>query len=477
VSTATEAKSLLRKELNFWDVVLFNIATVLGPRWIATAANAGSSSLTLWVIAAVFFFVPTALVILELSTRFPSEGGLYVWSKEAFGEYHGFVAGWCYWTYTLFYFPGLLLASASMATYIVPSFSRFHDTKMVLLPFSLGLLAIAVILNIIGLNIGKWLQNAGGIATYLPLLMLLGMGLYFYFTRGSATSFSFADLRPGTDLDTINLWSSIAFAFTGMELVCAMSEEVKNPQRTIPRAIYVSGAAIAIIYIVCTWALLVILPAHEVDPKSGVFQAINHGSAIMGITFFGMIAAILVTVGNAGGVGSTVAGIARVPFVAGIDNYLPKVFGAIHPRWKTPYVSILVQATLSALILVAFNITEKTKTAYEILINAAILLNFLPFLYMYAAAIKLAYRDRIANPKVVLIPGGKAGVWIIGGIGFAITFLAMGLAMVPPGDVTREHHQWRYWAELVGGTLVTIFIGLFLHWIAQRRVRLEKANR
>ena len=104
--------------MGFWDVLLFNIATVLGPRWIAAAAHNGQSSISLWIIAAVFFFVPTAFVICELSTRFPEEGGLYVWSKEAFGDFHGFVAGWTYWIYTVFYFPGLLMASASMSAYI-----------------------------------------------------------------------------------------------------------------------------------------------------------------------------------------------------------------------------------------------------------------------------------------------------------------------------------------------------------------------
>ena len=117
-TTATEVKSQLRRELNFWDVLFFNIATVLGPRWIASAANSGPSSLSIWTIAALFFFMPTALIIVELSTRYPTEGGLYIWAKEAFGEFHGFVAGWAYWTYTMFYFPGLLLASASMAAYI-----------------------------------------------------------------------------------------------------------------------------------------------------------------------------------------------------------------------------------------------------------------------------------------------------------------------------------------------------------------------
>ena len=126
-----------------------------------------------------------------------------------------------------------------------------------------------------------------------------------------------------------------------------------------------------------------------------------------------VLAAMLVTVGNAGGVGSTVAGIARVPFVVGIDRYLPKAFGKIHPKWRTPYVSIMVQAALSALVLLLSQINETTRGAYQTVIDITIILYFIPFLYMFAAAIKLAGRpDRKSNQHAVLIPGGMAGVWI-----------------------------------------------------------------
>src|SRR6478736_10219262 len=149
----TAPKSQRRRAMGFWDVLLFNIATVLGPRWIAAAAHNGTSSISLWVLAAVFFFVPTALVINELSSRFPHEGGLYVWSKEAFGDFHGFVAGWTYWIYTVFYFPGLLLASASMSAYLFGAKgAALSQDRTFLLSVSVVLLLVAVILNIICLN-------------------------------------------------------------------------------------------------------------------------------------------------------------------------------------------------------------------------------------------------------------------------------------------------------------------------------------
>ena len=468
---AQDTKSQLRKTMGFWDVLLFNIATVLGPRWIAAAGHNGTSSISLWVIAAIFFFVPGALVINELSSRFPEEGGLYAWSKEAFGDFHGFVAGWTYWIYTVFYFPGLLLASASMAAYILGGRgAQLAQDRTFLLTVSLGLLLVAVVLNIIGLNIGKWLQNAGGVGTYVPLLILALVAVVVVFRRGSATHFTVQNMLPTWNWNTVNFWSQIAFAFTGLELVSAMSEEVRDPRRTLPRAVFGAGALIALMYIAGTFAILALLPAASIDPQSGVFSAITTGSMVLKIGLLGVLAAMLVTVGNAGGVGSTVAGIARVPFVVGIDRYLPAAFGKIHPKWKTPYISILVQAVLSGTILVLSQVqTKSILVGYQLVVSAAIILYFIPFLYMFAAVIRLSTRkDRRENAHAVLVPGGAAGVWICGALGFLVVLIGIVLSFFPPGETTIAAFE----LQLVGGTATSILIGLLLYW---RGARSKKA--
>jgi amino acid transporter len=462
-TSASNPIAQLRKEMGFWDVLLFNIATVLGPRWIAAAAHNGTSSISLWVLAALFFFVPTAMVVNELSSRFPEEGGLYVWAKEAFGDFHGFVAGWNYWIYTVFYFPGLLLASAAMSAYLIgEGGGTLSQSRTFLLLVSLGLLLVAVILNIIGLNVGKWLQNAGGASTYIPLLILVGIAGILWLRQGSVTHFTFANIWPVWNWDTVNFWSQIAFAFTGLELVSAMSAEVRDPRRTLPRAVFAAGALIALMYIAGTIAVLVLVPAPEVSPTSGVFHAITVGAIALKIGFVGILAAILVTVGNAGGVGSTVAGIARVPFVVGIDRYLPAAFGKIHPRWKTPYVSIIVQAVVSGAILLLSQISETTRGAYQGLVDVAIILYFIPFLYMYAAAIKLAGRkDRLENPHAVLIPGGKAGVWMASGVAFAVTLLSIIVSILPPGD---SANRALFLVKVVGSSVAAMALGLTLYY-------------
>jgi glutamate:GABA antiporter len=213
--------------------------------------------------------------------------------------------------------------------------------------------------------------------------------------------------------------------------------------------------------------VLSLVPAADTDPKSGVFQALTIGSTALRIGFVGVLAALLVSVGNAGGVGSTVAGIARVPFVVGIDKYLPKAFGKLHPKWKTPYISILVQAAASLVVLFVSQVKEETMVGvYQILVDAAIILYFIPFLYMYAAAIKLAgRRDRMENPHAVLIPGGKAGVWIAGGLGFVSVLCGIAFSLIPPGE---ESNKILFECKLVGGTVASVALGLFLYFRGAR---------
>jgi len=307
----------------------------------------------------------------------------------------------------------------------------------------------------------------------LPLLALLGIAAILWVKHGSLTHFTWSNVLPVWNWDTVNFWSQIAFAFSGLELVSAMSQEVRNPQKTLPRAVYASGVLIAGMYIVATIAVLGLVPAAEVSTTSGVFHAITVGSIALRVGALGIIAALVVTVGNAGGVGSTVAGIARVPFVVGIDRYLPAAFGKIHPRWKTPYVSILVQAIVSCAILLISQVNETTRGAYQFLVDATIILYFIPFIYMFAAAIKLYPRpDRRANKDAVLIPGGKAGVWIVSATGLMIVWIGILVSLVPPGD---SADKLGFELKLVGGTVAAIVLGLTLYWRGARAKAREAA--
>jgi len=460
----------LLREMRLWDVVLFNIAAVLGPRWVASAAHSGPSSISIWLLAAVTFFLPSGLVIVELSTRYPHSGGLYVWTREAFGPFHGFVAGWAYWIYTIVYFPALLNASVAMAAWLGGErWAWLAHSRLYITGASLIMLAVAIGFNIVGVRIGKWLENAGGVGTYLPLVLLVGFGAWFASRLGSATHLTLHAMAFHFDWGTVNYWSQIAFAFSGLELVCAMSEEIHDPQRTFPRSMLISGLAIVGIYVLGTMATLGVLQPEKVDIRTGAIQALTYSATHLGLAWIAVLTALLLTVGNVGGVGTTVAGVARIPFAVGIDRYLPPAFGKIHPRWRTPWVAMLVQGVLSALLLLISQIGETAAGAYQILVDATTILYFIPFLYMFLALIGLRRRpDRGATEGHTLVPFGQFGVWLFGVTGFVVTLIAIVLSLIPPSDI---HSPTLFEVKVIGGCLVLIGVGLVLYWRQGRKAQ------
>jgi amino acid transporter len=274
----------LPRVLTLRDLVLFNIVAVLSLRWTATAAAAGPSSLSMWVLAALFFFIPQGLAVSYLSSRFPQEGGIYFWTKRTFGEGHGFLCGWCYWVNNILYYPNLLMSTAVIATYAIgrSDTGLMEDWTYILLA-TLTALWLAVLINIVGLKTGRWLQNIGAIGTYLPGAVLIGFGLHAMLTRGAATPITLDSITPNLgDMSQLNLWASIAFAYAGLELCAVMGDEVKNPKRTLPRSIYIAAPFIAFLYIAGTASLLWMVPSGEVHIVSGFFQAMAAGARDFG---------------------------------------------------------------------------------------------------------------------------------------------------------------------------------------------------
>ena len=447
-------------------MVLFNVVAVLSLRWLSTSAAAGPSALTLWVLAALFFFIPQGLAVAELASRFPDEGGIYSWAKRAFGDGHGFLCGWCYWVNNLLYYPNLLMSTAVIATFVV---SR-GNTELVnnwsyVLPATLGMLWFATIMNIVGLNTGKWLQNVGAVATYLPGVVLIGFALHAVLTRGSATPITAASLVPNLeDFSAINLWATIAFAFAGLELCSVMAGETKDPARTLPRSLFLSAPLIVVLYLVGTASVLILLPPGEVNVVSGFLQAISSGAGSAGaVAWLVPGIALLYVVGNLGGIGAWLTGPARVAFMIGIDRYFPPAFGRIHPKWKTPYVAILVQSTFATVFLLLSVLGKGTtvEKAYLIILDTMLLVYFIPYIYLFVAYLIFARRDPTPTAR-----GAKP--WLVALAGLGLTLLAMGIAVVPPTDTPSV---LLFEAKVVGGALGFVVVGLGLYWKGKRRER------
>ena len=460
-------KPTLRRVLRVKDLVFFYVTAVLGMRWVSTAAAAGPSALLVWVLAALCLFVPLAFTVIELSSRYPEEGGIYVWTKHAFGDFGGFMTGWTYWGANLTYLPGLLYFTASTALYIFGSrYAHLQDSPTYFILVAMVGLVIAAAMNIVGLEVGKWLSAVGAIGTWIPMLLLIGMGFVAWARFGSATPITPHALLPSTGLRDMVFWSTIAFAFTGLEAGSFMGEEIVDPRRTISRAVLIAGISIAAIYILGTLAIMLALPQAEITGLGGIMDAITATGVRIGLTGLAPIAAALIVLNTLGGVGVWLAAPARLPFVAGIDHYLPSVFGRLHPRYGTPHVALLMQAGVAAACAILGQAGETPKQAYDILVSLGVVAFFIPYIAMFAAMIRLQREP--AGPEVVRPPGGRPMAILLGWTGLATSVAAVLLACVPPPG---EEDGRRYVIKVVGLSALLVASGV-LAWVvgnARRR--------
>lgn len=459
----TSAQGQLHRALGIGDVVLINIAAILGVRWLSTAAQMGPASIALWLLAVLVFFIPCSMAVTELSSRQPGEGGLYLWTKSAFGEFHGFIAGWAYWVNNVFYFPSLLMFLAGAFLYIGGErWLPLGDSGFYNVLFALVLIWVVIGVNIIGVERAKWIASIGAFATIAVFVILAITGTWTWVAHGSATQFTSASLMPDvSNFATLTFFATMTFAFAGMELAPAMAGEIKDPKRTIPRAIVISGVVIAFVYIVGTSLVMVAVPEGQVNVITGIPQAFASIGERISLPWLGAIGALLLVIASTGGLGAWVTGVARIPYVIGIDRYLPSALGKTHPRFGTPHVSLITQGVVVSLIILAASAGGTIQEAYVVLLDLSIILYFIPFLYMFAALPILRRRARGDNEGVTLVPFGAAGPWLFGGLGFAATMLSVILAFIPPEGTSNPG---LFVIKIAVSTLLFISVGLGFYW-------------
>jgi amino acid transporter len=449
-----------RKALGFRDLLLFYVVTGISLRWIATAAAAGPSSIVIWIGAWLVFYTPLALSVIELSSRYPSEGGIYVWTKHAFGDFAGFITAWCYWACNLPYFPAVLYFAASNALYMRhDSLGHLERNPTFYIVFALVALSAATLMNLIGLDVGTWLHNLGALAMWIPAAIVILMGAIAYHRFGSATVFNVHTMTPSTHIKDMVFWSVLIYAVTGCETASLMGDEIKNARHAVPRALFVAGITVAFCYILGTVGILLALPSAEVGNLQGLMQAIS--STAQKVHWEGIIpfAAFMIMISNVGSAGAYLAAGARLPYVAGIDRFLPRAFGALHPRWKTPWMGLLTQFLFGALFIFLGQAGTSVKGAYDVLVSMGVITYFIPFLYLFAAMYKMQADP--AEPGIIRVPGGKPVARLVAIVGLLTTIATIAISVLPPPD---EPNKPLAVFKIVGLSALLVLMGVAIFY-------------
>ena len=456
-----------RKTMSFRDLVMFYVVATLSLRWIPFAASNGPSSIAIWAIGLITIFVPLALCIMELSSRYPQEGGMYVWSKRAFGDFSAFLTGWIYWTSNLPYFPAVLYFAASNALYVGGTrWKTVQSNATFFVMFSLFGLGLALALNILGLNIGKWLSNLGAIGAWLPVCLLIVLGALAWRKFGLATSFTAATMKPSLTLGNVSVWGTLLYGFSGAESASFMGDEIKDARRIIPRALIVAGFAITAGYVLGTVAILAALPTGRISSLEGIMQAISSSAERVGWSSLGPAIALLICLANLGGVGAYLAALSRIPFVAGIDRFLPPAFGRVHPKWGTPHIALIVQALCCFVFILLGQAGSTVRGAYQVLVSMTIITNFVPYLFMFAAMIKLQ-REPVET-GVICVPGGKPVAIVLATVGALATTAVIIASIIPDHN---EANKALAVGKILALSAVLVGGGVALYTFGSKRLR------
>jgi amino acid transporter len=457
----------LRRAMGFADLLLFFVITGFGLMWLAKAAEAGPAGVTLWVLGGLTFFLPLAACVLELSSRYPGEGGLYLWTRQAFGDFAGFLAGWAYWASVLTFLPGVLYFVAGSALFLGGTrWQHLDKNPAYFITASLLGLAVATGLNLVGLGVGKWLHNIGALGTWLPALALMAVGAVVWGDQGPVTDLSPAGFVPRVGARELVVWPVLVMSLQGLEAASLLGEEIKDPRRLIPRALACAVVLLLATKILGTLAVLAALTPGEAREAGsvGLMRAFARAAGRAGLGWLLPAVALLVAVGNLGKVGGWSAAGARLPFVAGVDRRLPAALARVHPRWGTPYVALLLQAGLIAALIVLGQLGTTTGGAYNVFLSMTVIPAFLPFLFLFAALIKVQREP--AGPGVIRVPGGRAVAVPLAVLGLLTTVSAMVLVVVVPEDV---EDQALYVAKVVGMAGVLIGAGVAVYLLGKRR--------
>jgi amino acid transporter len=456
----TEAPRL-RRVLGRRDLVLLFVVAVFNLNVVPSIAANGGVTVWLWIISLVLFFWPQGIAVIELAQRYPGEGGVYLWAKKQFGDFHGFLSGWCYWTNNMMYVPTIMLYFVGVSVFVLgPGHQALADNKIFALTASILLLSVLVVLNVIGLGVGKWINNVGAIGTFVAAAVLIGLGAIVWFRFGTAVTS--ADFRiPANPRFVLNSFGVICFGLVGLELASVMGDEIENPRKILPGGVAWGGVLSGFLYIGATLTLLIAVSKQDISVLQGIVQAVSHMASRVNASWIVAPFAFLLSISIAGIGSAWLAGSARIPFVAGLDSYMPSWLGKVHPAYSTPYAALIVHAAVS-MILVVVNFTGAgVQETFQKLLSLAVVLQLIPFLYMFAALLKIA-----AQPSFSKVQYTKTTLFLAGASGLVTTTMGIALAFFPAAQITSIlfYEVWMF-----GGTLLFVGLAAFFFFVYGRR--------
>lgn len=429
-----DKKAGQNKVISLFTLVMINVIAVDSLRTLPIGAQYGLSLIFYYIIAAIFFFIPTILVTAELATGWPNTGGVYIWVREAFGLRWGFLTIWLQWIYNVVWYPTILAFIAGTLAYMINP--HLADSKIYTLSVIMILFWGATLLNCMGMKVSSLVSILGALlGTLLPMAIIIGLGILWIF-MGKPTQLTFSAHSFLPDLSNFNNLSflvAVLFGLMGMEMSAVHAGDVQQPSRDYPRALLYSGLIIITTLICGSLAIAMIIPGKQIGLVAGLIDAYGIFFKAYHLGWMESVIAGLIVVSSLSSVAAWIIGPTRGLWVAAQAGSLPPIFARVNNK-GAPVAILLLQGVIFTALCSVFLLMPSVNSTYWILTALTSQLALLFYILMFAAAIKLRYKDAQIQ-RAYRIPGGLIGIWLVSGCGILACVGTIIVGFLPPTDL------------------------------------------
>lgn len=442
-------KSIKKPTMGVLTLVMINVIAIDSLRGIPMGAHYGLSLVSYYLLAGLFFFIPSALVSAELATAWPETGGVYIWVREAFGKRFGFLVIFIQWVYNICWYPTVLSFLAATLAYIVNPNLANNVWYVLAIVFATYWLLTAI--TLLGMHISGAVSTITAIVgTLFPMAFITILGIIWVLMgKPIQMPLSFSALIPDISKpNNLVLLTAILYTLVGMEMSATHAQEVKDPQKNYPKALFYSSVIIFLSLLLSSLAVALVLPTSQLDILTGLLDAFRAFLQNFGLEWIMPFMGIFVIIGIIGGVGAWMIGPTRGMLIAAHDGCVPPFLRKINKK-NMPITLLLIQGIIFSLICVVFLLMPSVNSSFWILSDLTSQLALLSYVFMFAAAIYLRYK----HPKIIRtykVPLGNFGMWVIGLAGILSSVVTILLGFLPPSQVNIGNLTF-YETFLIGG--------------------------
>ena len=458
------------KSLTLFRLVMINIIAVDSLRNISITAAAGWVVITFYLFAALFFLLPCALLTAQMATGYAKNGGIYLWTKEAFGARFGFITLWLQWLYNLVWFPSICGFFAGIIAYVVAPYFAMNPDMLVNNPWymiimSLCMFWLATFVNLFGIKTSSTVSIIGAvIGTLLPMLIIIALALLWVLSGGHIADVpQSSDFIPSlSNVKTWGLFLTVMFSLFGLEMSSIHAANVKDPKRNFPKALLISALVILVTLILSNIAIFAIGSKHvqDVDIITGLIASFRYFFAQFGIPWMSVIIALMLILGAFTTVSAWIIGLSRAFTVAAEDGLISKQLAATN-RYDAPGRVLILQGVIFSIFCLSYLLMPTVNAAYWFLSALTAQLAVIAYIGMFAAAIKLR-KAKPVSLRQFLIKGGVGGTSIIAALGIAGAIVALVVGFVPTSDVRISAYQFDVLLLLC--IIVALIVPFLLIW-------------